>query len=230
MRNLITILLFCFALQLNAQQPMFWGMNPKGSLMIYQKDSKTGTSATSHSLTGVPAGALLVVTTASETDGRGCTVSSSPSLTWTKRADAQGTSSGDAEIWTAVYTAGGSITVGSDWLPATQSSTVYVVVNQESTLGGTSGTATGQGAPNKEIITTKTGSILFCVTSDWNAIDGSGREYRAGCEEQYYTYTGGAFASYHYILRAKNLAAYKLGLSFPSTMSGGTAIYEVRPK
>ena len=50
--------------------------------------TKTGTAATTHSLTGVPAGALLVLATTADATPADCGVSSSPSLTWTKRVDA----------------------------------------------------------------------------------------------------------------------------------------------
>ena len=82
---------------------------------IQSFNTKTGTAATAHSLTGVPAGALLVLATTADAVPSNCNVSSSPSLTWTKRADAGAANSDNAEIWTAVYSAGGSITVTSNW-------------------------------------------------------------------------------------------------------------------
>jgi uncharacterized protein YjdB len=88
----------------------------------------------------VPAGALLVLTTTADAVVSDCSVSSSPALTWTKRVDAGATSSDNAEIWTAVYTAGGSITVTSNWGAESQASVCYVVLNAEPTLSGAFGT------------------------------------------------------------------------------------------
>lgn len=230
MRIFLTILTFLVAFSGNAQQQMWWGLNPKGTLMIYQKDTKTNSNSTVHSLTGVPAGALIVLTTSVETDLHNCSVSSSPSLTWTKRADAQNDLSGDAEIWTAVYTAGGNLTVTSAWGSGlAQASTAYVVVNQESTLSGNSATASNQGAPAVDITPTKVGSILFAVTSDWNAVNGSSRAYRLG-EEQLYFFGSSTYATYHYTYRVTAIHGHKMGLTEPFTMSAGTAVYEVRPK
>ena len=88
--------------------------------------------ATVHSLTGVPAGALLVLTTTVDAIPSDCNVSSSPVLTWTKRVDAGAANSDNAEIWTAVYSAGGAITVTSNWGgDNSQASVCYVVLNAE---------------------------------------------------------------------------------------------------
>ena len=74
---------------------------------IQSVTTKTGLAATSHPLTGVPAGALLVLATTADAIVSNCVVSSSPALTWTKRVDAGASQSDNAEIWTAVYAAGG---------------------------------------------------------------------------------------------------------------------------
>src|SRR6185503_4601490 len=95
---------------------------------IANYNAQTGTSSTVHPLTSVPAGALLVLVTMGELHSSTyCSVSSSPSLTWTKRVDAEANNSGDAEIWTAVNPTLGNITVTSDWPgAANQASVCYV--------------------------------------------------------------------------------------------------------
>jgi hypothetical protein len=103
---------------------------PQSPVTIQTFNTKTGTAATVHSLTAVPAGALLVLATGADAVPSNCAVSSSPSLTWTKRVDAGATNSDNAEIWTAVYSAGGAITVTSSWGAGnSQASVVYVVLN-----------------------------------------------------------------------------------------------------
>lgn len=231
MRILITILLFSLSLAAPSQQPLFWGMNPKGALMIYMVDGRNGTSSTSHSLTGVPAGSLLVITTSGSENLVDGTLSSSPSLTWTKRVEAEAGGSGEAEIWTATYAAGGNITVNSS-LPSTdyQSSCLYVIVNNETTPSGATDAVTSQGAPSTDIGTTRAGSILICVSSDWYAVDGSTRSYRTGCVEKYYFHQSGWVTSYHYVRYAQGIATYKVGISNPQDQSASTAVLEIRKK
>ena len=187
---------------------------------IQSFNTKTGTSATTHSLTGVPAGALLVLATTADAAPSNCSVSSSPSLTWTKRVDAGANQSDNAEIWTAVYTAGGSITVTSNWgADKSQSSVCYVVVNAEPALGGAFGTAVLQPAPSVTITTTRENSIIFGCTADWKAINGTTRTLRDAATERLY-FKDGNFTTYHYTKAAAAIAAYTEGVSLPTGSAG----------
>lgn len=202
------------------------------AISSYDVKTTTNGSSTIHSLTSVPAGALLVITTACENQNANCTVSSSPVLTWTKRADAQATSSGSAEIHTALFTAGGSITVTSAWgSTTTQDSVCYVIVNPEPTLGGASATGNSQSNPLVNISTTRPNSILFAVTSDWDAINGASRTYResANTVETSYFRVSGDSTSYHYYQIVPTSSAHSIGLTAPTmNSSGGTAVLEIR--
>jgi hypothetical protein len=110
--------------------------------------TKTGNSATVHALTSVPAGALLVLATTADAVVSNSIVSSTPSLTWTKRSDAGAASSDNAEIWTAVYAAGGTISVSSNWgNDNSQSSVCYVVLNAETSPAGAFATAVFTNCP-----------------------------------------------------------------------------------
>ena len=183
---------------------------------IQSANTKTGTTATVHSLTGVPAGALLVLATTADAVVSNCIVSSSPSLTWTKRVDAGATNSDNAEIWTAVYSAGGTITVTSSWGAGnSQASVCYIVLNAEPTLGGAFGTATLQAAPSVTITTTRENSIIFGCTADWRAIDGTTRTLRDAATERLY-FKDGNFTTYHYTKAAATIAAYTEGVSLPT--------------
>ena len=194
---------------------------------IQSSNTKTGTAATAHSLTGVPAGALLVLTTTSDAVVSNCSVSSSPSLTWTKRVDAGATSSDNAEIWTAVYTAGGSITVTSNWGAVSQASVCYVVLNAEPALNGVFGTAVSQSAPSVTITTTKENSIIFGCTADWKAINGATRTLRDAATERLY-FRDGHYTTYHYTKAATSIAAYTEGVSLPTGQQASTALLEIR--
>ena len=195
---------------------------------IQSFNTKTGTSATTHSLTGVPAGALLVLTTTADAVPSNCSVSSAPSLTWTKRVDAGANQSDNAEIWTAVYSAGGSITVTSNWgVDKSQSSVCYVVVNAEPTLGGAFGTAVLQPAPSVTITTTRENSIIFGCTADWKAVNGATRTLRDAATERFY-FKDGNFTTYHYTKAAAAIAAYTEGVSLPTGQQASTSLLEIR--
>src|SRR6266850_1469191 len=76
-------------------------------------------------------------------------VVSTPALTWTKRVDAQANASGNAEIYTAIFTAGGNISITTTWGVNGLSGVVYVVTGHDTTnFAGAAVTATGQAVPN----------------------------------------------------------------------------------
>ena len=142
--------------------------------------------------------------------------------------DAGATSSDNAEIWTAVYSAGGAITVTSNWGgDNSQASVCYVVLNAETTLGGALGTATLQSAPSVTITTTRENSIIFGCTADWKAINGATRTLRDAATERLY-FKDGNIATYHYTKTAPSIAAYTEGLSLPTGQQASTALLEIR--
>jgi hypothetical protein len=201
---------------------------PPSTLTISSFTTKTGVGAQAHTLTGVPAGALLVLATTADAAPSNCAVSSTPSLTWTKRSDAGAAQSDNAEIWTAAFAAGGSITVNSSWgSDHSQSSICYVVLNAESILGGASATAVSQAAPSVPITTTRDNSIIFGCTADFNARNGSNRTLRDNATERLY-YRDGNYATYHYTKAAPTIATYTEGLSAPSNQQASTALLEIR--
>lgn len=200
----------------------------QSAVSIASYDARNNYHATVHSLSDIPAGALLVLTTCAGSSGGNATVSSSPSLTWTKQVDASASVSGDAEIYTAIFPAGGSITITSDFGNQPQSSVCYAVINNESSLGGNTATGTAQSAPSVSLNTTRSNSIIIAVTSDWNAVDGSSRAYRNSSTETQYAFSSGAGTGYHYYKVAETTGSYTVGLTAPSSQSSGTAVIEIR--
>lgn len=199
------------------------------NVSIHAIDSKIGTYDSVHTFANVPAGSMLVLTTSFGTSGENAIVSSNPTLTWAKRADASAANSGDSEIYTAYFASGGNINVTSRWeFPYIQASTCYVIVNSENTFAGASVTATAQAAPSASITSTRANSILIGVTSDWNARNGSARTLRSGATETNYSFTLGDATGYHYYLNAPTIGGYTMGVSSPSTQSGGTCVIEIR--
>ncbi len=197
-------------------------------LTIQSLSTKAGIAATIHSLTGVPAGALLVLSTTADAVVSDCIVSSSPSLAWTKRVDAGAASSDNAEIWTAVYSAGGTITVTANWgEDNSQSSVCYIVLNAEPVLGGAMGTAVLQSSPSVSVTTTRENSIIFGCTADWKAINGATRILRDAATERFY-FSDGQVTTYHYTKAATAIAPYTEGVSLPTGQQASTAILEIR--
>ena len=194
---------------------------------IQSANTKTGTAATVHTLTGVPAGALLVLATTSDAFPADCIVSSSPTLTWTKRSDAGAANSDNAEIWTSVYVAGGPITVTSNWGDHSQTSICYVVLNAEPVLAGAFATAVSQTAPSVAITTSRENSIIFGCTADWRTVNGATRTLRDGATERLY-YRDGNYTTYHYTKAATTVGTYTEGVSAPTGQQASTALLEIR--
>ena len=178
-------------------------------------------------ITNVPAGALLVLTTAAESSQATASVSSVPALTWTKRVDASASNSGDAEIYTAVFSAGGTITVTSNWGDNFLSSVVYTIINQETNPTWYSSTGVQQAAPSVSHTTHRANSLLICVTSDFSGKDGANRSYRNSSVETKYQYDANHGTAYHYYKQATNIASYIVGMLAPSDQEGGTAVLEI---
>jgi hypothetical protein len=188
-----------------------------------------------HSLTGVPAGALLVVTAADEADASdGALTVAGGSLTWTSRANASASSSGNARIYTAVFAAGGSISVtvsvaGTPTLA--RSSVCYVVTGQESTLGGASPTAlTAANQPNISITTTRVNSLVFCACSDWAARAGTPTA-RLGTIALNHDATTGNYRGVHIYHSATSATSYGEGYTGANTGGNnacGVVAYEIR--
>ena len=201
---------------------------PPALVTIQSFDTKTGVGATTHSLAGVPAGALLVLSTTADALVSDCIVTSVPSLTWTKRVDAGAVQSDNAEIWTAVYSAGGAITVTSNWgAENSETSVCYVVLNAEPVLAGAFGTGVLQTAPSVTVNTTRENSIIFGCTADWKAINGATRTLRDAATERLY-FKDGHYTTYHYTKAATIIGAYTEGVSIPSNQQASTAILEIR--
>jgi hypothetical protein len=215
-----------------------------GGLTIATIDTQTGAHGASgaqvltHSLTGVAAGALLVITAANEGDaGTGGSISvSGGGLTWTSQAEATASSSGNARIYTAVFTAGGSITITvtnatvSVTKPAS-SSVCYVITGQEGTLGGASPTPlTAANQPNISVTTTRVNSVILCACSDWAARAGTPTA-RLGTISLNHDVTTSAYRGVHIYHTATTATAYGMGYTGANTGGSnacGVVAYEVR--
>lgn len=195
---------------------------------IVSYDAASGDEDAVHELTNVPSGALLVVACQTETHSGDADVYSEPELTWTKRVDAEASSSGDAEIWTAVYTTGGAIRVTADFGNNKHSSVCYVIRNQELTLGGATASDVLQSAPSVDITTTRANSIIIGGISDWNADDGTPRTYETAVTETFYRHVSSGFTSYNFYKSTTTATTYTAGVTLPDNQAAGTTLYEIR--
>lgn len=197
----------------------------------FDQQSGSGTSLPAHSLSGVPAGALLILMTAINGASFDCTVTSSPSLTWTRQVNDDDTS---VEIHTAVFTAGGSISVTPAWNdPANAYSICGSVTGQESVLAGASahygpGTPPTFGDPvTGDITTTRINSIIFGVIGDRNAL--AGTISYLDTPTQIYAQTAVNPCFYAFYKLAPAIALHTMGLNTPA---GGArqsmCLYEIR--
>jgi len=192
-------------------------------------DTKVSTVAVAN-LTNVPDGALLVMTTCiTHTGPTNCTVTSAPSLVWTKQADAGGAAGDNCEIHTAVFTGGGKIDITSTWAAGNDHALVcYAVLNAEAALGGANGTQTGTSAPSVDVTTTRINSILFAITVDWNGVDGASRTLRDTATETLYYHPNGGITVYAYYKQCTTPILHTVGVSAPTGQVAATAVLEIR--
>lgn len=194
---------------------------------IFTFDTKAQTSTSTHTMTSLPVGCLLVLSICGENDSNNATVGDNQTLTWTKRADAQATNSGDAEIWTAPFAAGGNVTVTGTISAGKQSSVLYVITGQETVFSTTGVTATLQANPSVVVNTTGTNSLIICTTSDFTAQNGA-LTLRDTATLTLQDFETGAYKGYHYYKQAGASGAYTEGISLPGSQQSGTATIEIR--
>lgn len=212
-----------------------WIGNPAGAgLTFVGVNATSANNVTAPSQVGVPAGALMVLTCAAADDSTVATTVNitGTTLTWTKRVtNTAAVHSGSKEVWTAPCPAGGTVTPTCTWVGSTQASSavLYYVTGQEAVTGGTNNEATLQGAPSVAVTTGRNNSVLFCVSSDWNAVAPGTPTYRDSATQQLlHNLSPSTYVGYHYYKITTTLGSYTEGISSPSTMAAGTGVYEVR--
>lgn len=210
------------------------GTTPPPTPSILAVKSVTAKSAKGSSTfnLSVASGDLIVISTAAETNVRNAIISNTRGMVFTKRADASAYNSGDAEIYTAVAGFNGNVSITVNWGSWWQGSAVYVIAGQEANLAGARIIKTNQSSSSVSLASTKAGSLLIGVISDWRSNDGAGRQYRDAVNESAYQFLDlktGTF--YHFTAGAASIKTYTEGLKTPTSTSGfSTIVYEIRPK
>lgn len=188
------------------------------------------------SLSGVPAGSIMVISIATANDNNdnpNITVTSSPALTWTPKAQARALHGGNADIWTTTFTTGGTITVSGTNIGSgsqTMSAVLYSIGGSDPLIGGNFATAVTQSQPSVTLNSSKANSIFICVSSDWDAINPAGHTYRDSAVEKLLDDQSGSaiYVGYHYIKQATSITSYTEGISSPSGQSSNTSVLEIR--
>ena len=196
-------------------------------------DTGTGTTSAECSMS-VNSGEKLVVSGAAETQTpANVSISSSPTLTWTQAAVNSTNLGGSTKIWTAEASSAGTLTATVAATGSGASSCVlYAITGAEATLGGataTNGTDV-QTVPSVSITTTRAGSLIFAVASDWNAVTGT-ETYRTPPThtERLDDYTNPSqYRGYHYTATATTTGSYTMGMTAPTGQGANTVLLEVR--
>lgn len=193
---------------------------------------------TVHTLTNVPPGALITVSMAQMEDGVSTliipSVVSSPVIFWSLRvASTRSSQSGNTWIFQGIFTAGGSITITCSYTSSIPSfsglsSVAYIFKTQVPIVYPAQANGILQAVPNVAITTTRANSYLICVSSDWDAINGSGRTYRNSETEDGYTFWSGNYTAYFYRKLIPTITSGNYGLTAPTGQQAGTSILEVK--
>ena len=196
-------------------------------------DTGTGTTSAECSMS-INSGETLVVSAAAETQTpANVSISSSPTLTWTQAAVNSANLGGSTKIWTAEASITGTLTATVAATGSGASSCVlYAIAGSETTLGGASATNGSdiQASPSVSITTTRADSLIFAVTSDWNAITGT-ETYRTPPThtERLDDYTNPSqYRGYHYTAPATTAGSYTIGMTAPTGQGSNTAVIEIR--
>ena len=210
---------------------LMW-MSISSPLAINTFNTNTSTTSVCTNTVTAPANCLLVVSTTQTnaiTVAPNGAITSVPSLTWTKQVKAGLASTGNAEIWTAPFAAGGSITTTATWASGTgqSSSVLYVLVNQNaSPIGNFNSSSSVTSSPSVSITTTGANSILICNDCDWNVNVGT-RTYLDGATEALnYNATGGE--NYHFYNIKPTIGSYTEGMSSPTGQNYGCCVLEIK--
>lgn len=188
-------------------------------------DYTTSAGALSIRIPSVPSNSVLVLSWADEAAGSTIpSLTSTPSLTWTKRADG---AEGNAEIYTAVYSAGGGITASIGAAAVGDQSAVLYAVPSGSGLGNVN-SATAQTEPSISLSVTSA-SYVFGVTSDWSAKDGTGATFSQPVTVALSVGdVGVSYWAYHYYWRATATGGDAISITSPTSQDAGTAVVEIK--
>lgn len=182
-----------------------------------------------NTLANAPAGALLVLTVAQSDDSRipnPDSVYSIPALTWVKRQDFQGVELGNAEIYTASFPAGGSITTRIKFGPNAVSSVLYAVTGHDpnNIFGATAP------APSGPVTYPVDSCLLIGVVSDWDAIIKPPAPYLNNATEQLGFFEPQRYTAYFFSRQLGKGWTTNEGMAiYPTGTKAGSAFLAIPP-
>lgn len=198
------------------------GPTPRGSVVT---TVATTTSQTTPSLS-VSSGDILVgIGMINTGTGADITVSSSPTLTWTKQAANAATGGPGVWIYTAVASADGNVTFTVTPPSSIEMVAALTAFGNAYAVGPNTGSGSnGSGAPTCNLTTTGADSAIVAANGDWTGVSGTSRTWRtinantptaANSEEITYQLVGDAYYA-AYWPDSGSIATVTPGLSAPS--------------
>lgn len=150
------------------------------------------------SVPGTQPGDLLVVLGTTE-DGPSNTFSgvSATGVTWTTNESSSTMNHSGVYGYSGLVTGSGALTVTLTLAASSNAMWGFGVflLRNHGGVGNTEITV-GTGAPSLALATTSANSVALMLSADWNALDGSGRTWRAGLVESDYFFSSGRYTVY----------------------------------
>ena len=199
---------------------------PNSSLRVYKTHTASGQTNIVNSLSNILANSMIVTTSQNEDLNRTFSVASNPSLTWVSRVVANAATA-PGEIWTAnVPTAINSLIISGTWsAPWWGTQTSYAITSVHSIGVGSNGT---NATSSLSIASTKQGSLLIGLWSDWNATAGGSRLQDPNADLVFDRLLPGLTRGIHWYRPQTPLGRFNEGVSSPTSANRTTSVLEIR--
>jgi len=198
---------------------------PNSSLRVYKTHTASGQTNIVNSLSNILANSMIVTTSQNEIIGNNFSVASNPSLTWVSQVVANSAVAPGA-IWTALApTAISSLIISGTWSSAWGTQTSYAITSVHSIGVGSNGT---NATSSLSIASTKQGSLLIGLWSDWNATAGGSRLQDPNADLVFDRLLPGATRGIHWYRPQTPLGRFNEGVSSPTSANRTTSVLEIR--
>ena len=198
---------------------------PNSSLRVYKTHTASGQTNIVNSLSNILANSMIVTTSQNEIIGNNFSVASNPSLTWVSQVVANSAVAPGA-IWTALApTAISSLIISGTWSSAWGTQTSYAITSVHSIGVGSNGT---NATSSLSIASTKQGSLLIGLWSDWNATAGGSRLQDPNADLVFDGLLPGLTRGIHWYRPQTPLGRFNEGVSSPTSANRTTSVLEIR--
>ena len=186
-----------------------------------------------NTISSIPPNSMLALLWADESDTAYTLLTSSRPLQWNISANANASSSGNCEIFTAFDADGGTLFVTNTQSASLRMSSLLVCLTNANGMPwvGKTVAMTGQATPNTNFTTLGTNSDVLCVLSDWAAKTGA-ITYRSAPVTNWYSFNpapaGTIYRADYWYLPFGDPSTAAMGESAPSGQSAGFCALEAR--